>query len=623
MKTIKVAMIPLVDRQLMGEDEQIRYQPSLPIRLRTGRFVLERYALIDTGAETCLIDRKIIEKEASADLARRLAPIARFGEKQYIPYYDFELDICDQNFATVRTLKHISFAAVELPLGTDIVVGNKGVLEYLKLTIDYPRHQIEFELPQKVLTTRKQSYLIEAQSLIQAGNYSAAIVTLSSAVELTLADVSRYYGIPTDQRKQTFMTLVNDLSSKRILDYHSIETLMKFIELRNLVMHGVINIKLADAKRALVLVEQIISDLEIKNDKRRSSLIPSAVTAFVEIDMAMEYIDNLMNSSNKRRKELFIRAMKCEEQRQYAKAANYLQQALDTDASGSERTALLTLLGTNYLKTGRIAEANDLYLAAKMEAHRVQDMFGLLAVYGNLGLVDKLTGRLVEAQKNMEKAIALCEQLDFATGKIGLLANLATVSTALGSQDAARKYSQMAFSLARNLGDLDPSIKKHTERVTELAVKTATLLELSNSEITAVQQAALFHDLGMLAIPDMVLEKRGRLTNSDFDLIKLHAAVSSRIAVGFEEFAKAIPIIQSHHERYDGTGYPYGLTGNEIPAGAQILGLADTFDALTSDRPYRPAMSFREALQILRQDSGRLWQVNILEAFAKVVSADN
>lgn len=618
-ETIRVAMIPLIERQLVGEEEQIRYQPALPVRLKTGRFVLERYALLDTGSETCLIDRKIIEREVSADLAQRLVPLAAPGGTQYVPYYYFELDICGPNFETIRTLKQVSFAAVELPLGSDIVLGRQGVLENIKLTIDYPRHQIEIELPREELTTAKQPYLIEAESLISSGNYNAAVAVASATVERLLTDMAQHYGALLERRKKTFGALVKDLSRQKIVDKHLAAVLSEFTQLRNLAIHGLKSMTLSDAQHALALAEQAIISLEAKREEWRSSVVISAVTAFAETDMVIEYVDNLTNSTHERRQGLFVKAMEYKERGLYADAMDCLVKALDTDASGSEKIALLILLGTIYLKTSRIGEAKDFYERAIEEAYGVQDKFGLVAALSNLGIANKLAGNLMEAQMNMEKAIALCEELGFIKGKMNLLANLANVNIGLGRQEAARRYSQMAIGLVKTLEERSPDIREHSERVTDMAVKTANGLGLSGEEIDAIRQAALLHDIGMIAIPDQVLLKRGALTESEFTLIKSHAALSSKIIGGLEEFAKAIPIIRSHHERYDGSGYPEGLTGDNIPIGAQILGLADTYDALASERPYRRALTHEEALKELLRDSGRLWHPKVVEAFSKVM----
>ena len=618
-QTIRVAMIPLVERQFAGEEEQIRYQPALPVRLKTGRFVLERYALLDTASETCLINRSIIEKEASADLAQRLVPVTGLGGTEYVPYYYFELDICGPNFETIRTLKQVSFVAAELPLGSDIVLGRQGVLENIKLTIDYPRHQVEIELPREGLTAAKQPYLIEAASLISSGNYNAAVAVASATAERLLTDMAQHYGVPLERRKKTFGALVKDLSRQEILDKHLAAMLSEFTQLRNLAIHGLERMTLSDARHALALAEQAIISLEAKREEWRSSVVISAVGAFAETDMAIEYIDNLTNSTHERRKGLFVKAMEYEERGLYSDATACLVKALDTGASGSEKTALLILLGTLYLKTSRIGEAKAFYERAIREAAGVQDRFGLAAALSNLGIANKLAGNLMEAQMNMEKAIALCEELGFIKGKMRLLANLANVNISLGKLEAARKYSQMAISLAKTLEECAPDIREHSERVTEMAVKTANGLGLSEEEIDAIRQAALLHDIGMIAIPDQVLLKRSALTESEFALIKSHAALSSKIIGGFEEFTKAIPIIRSHHERYDGSGYPEGLAGDNIPIGAQILGLADTYYALTSERPYRRALTHEEALKELLRDSGRLWHPKVVEAFSKVM----
>ena len=616
---IRVPMIPLVDRQLAGEEERIRYQPALPVRLKTERFALERYALLDTGSETCLIARRIIEKQASADLAQRLVQVVGPGETRYAAGYYFDLDICGPDFDTIRTLKRVSFAAAELPLGSDIVLGRQGVLENLRLTLDYPGHEVHVELPSEELATGQQSHLAEAASLIGSGNYGAAIAVASAAVERLLMDTAQHYGVLLERRRQTLGALVDDLSRQGVLDKHLAAVLSEFTQLRNLAIHRLEHMTLSDAQHALALAEQAMICLEARSGEQRPSAIISAITASAETDMAIEYIDNLANSTDETRKRLFIKAMEYRERGLHSDATACLLKALDTGASGSEKTALLILVGTVYLRTNRIDEAENSYVRAIEEADRVQDRFGLAAALGNLGIANKLAGNLIEAETNMEKAVALCEELGFTEGKMSLLANLANVSIGLGRQEAARWYSQIAAGLAKSLQERAPSIREHSERVAEMAVKTASGMGLSGERIEAIRQAALLHDLGMIATPDQVRLKRGALTAYEFALIVSHPYLSSTLIGESEAGREAIRIIRSHHERHDGSGYPEGLIGDNIPIGAQILGLADAYDALTSERPYRRALTQEEALKTLLQDSGRLWHPEVVEAFSRVM----
>ena len=137
-------------------------------------------------------------------------------------------------------------------------------------------------------------------------------------------------------------------------------------------------------------------------------------------------------------------------------------------------------------------------------------------------------------------------------------------------------------------------------------------------QIRAIEAAALLHDMGKLAVPEYILNKPGKLTPAEFEKIKLHANVGADMLGAIDFPYPVVPIIRHHHECWDGTGYPDGLKGNEIPVGARILSVADCFDALTSDRPYRPKLSDAEALRILRERSGTMYDPAVVETFSKI-----
>ena len=128
-----------------------------------------------------------------------------------------------------------------------------------------------------------------------------------------------------------------------------------------------------------------------------------------------------------------------------------------------------------------------------------------------------------------------------------------------------------------------------------------------DATLHAVEAASLLHDMGKLAIPEHILNKPGRLTPSEFEKMKLHAAIGADILSAIHFPYPVMPIVRHHHENWDGTGYPDGLSGTDIPIGARILSVVDCFDALTSDRPYRPALSDDEAIKILLDRRGSMY----------------
>ena len=155
----------------------------------------------------------------------------------------------------------------------------------------------------------------------------------------------------------------------------------------------------------------------------------------------------------------------------------------------------------------------------------------------------------------------------------------------------------------------------HIRRMRVYAVEAGKELGLNDVELEAVHAAALLHDIGNLAVPEHIISKPGRLTHDEFEKVKVHPVVGSEIleAVGFPY--PAASIVRSHHEKWDGSGYPDGLKGDEIPIGARILSAVDCLDALASDRPYQPAVSLDHAIETLVSEPGKSFDpvvVNVL-----------
>jgi putative nucleotidyltransferase with HDIG domain len=179
-----------------------------------------------------------------------------------------------------------------------------------------------------------------------------------------------------------------------------------------------------------------------------------------------------------------------------------------------------------------------------------------------------------------------------------------------------RVYVAAIEALALAVDAKDQVTYDHTRRVQESAVHLARTLSVADDgEIQAIKAAALLHDVGKLAIPEHILNKPGRLTAAEYEIMKRHAPIGADIlaVIGFP-YAVA-PIVRSHHENWDGTGYPDGLAGEQIPIGSRILAVVDCFDALTSNRPYRPRMEDRDALQIVNDRRGTMYDPRVVDAF--------
>ena len=183
-------------------------------------------------------------------------------------------------------------------------------------------------------------------------------------------------------------------------------------------------------------------------------------------------------------------------------------------------------------------------------------------------------------------------------------------------------------ALALAIDAKDQTAQNHIRRVQVYAAGLARALGMSDNDIHGVKTAALLHDIGKLAVPEHILSKPGPLTQEEFQKIRIHPQVGAEI-IGAVPFPYPVaPLILSHHERWDGKGYPAGLKGEEIPLGARILSIVDYFDALTSDRPYHKAMGEEAALALLQQEAGKALDPAVVEMFMSIlpqlrVEADN
>ena len=168
----------------------------------------------------------------------------------------------------------------------------------------------------------------------------------------------------------------------------------------------------------------------------------------------------------------------------------------------------------------------------------------------------------------------------------------------------------------------DPYTAGHSARVQHVALSLGHELGLSKEELDALRLGGLFHDIGKIAIPDSILLKPGRLTPDEFDQMKRHSAEGARIVGKLSQLGPIVPIIRHHHERWDGRGYPDGLAGQDIPLLAAIVGLADAWDAMTTERPYAPAMAPEEALDEIRRGNGSQFAPAVAQAMLRICERD-
>jgi HD-GYP domain-containing protein (c-di-GMP phosphodiesterase class II) len=160
----------------------------------------------------------------------------------------------------------------------------------------------------------------------------------------------------------------------------------------------------------------------------------------------------------------------------------------------------------------------------------------------------------------------------------------------------------------------------HSKRVAALVSQTLRELHIAGPEATLIETSARLHDIGKIGIPDEILMKPSRLLSDETTVMHTHSQKGAELISKYKDFARGAMMILHHHESWDGSGYPDGLKGYEIPFGARVIAVADSYDAIISDRPYRDALSSEQALQILLQGRGKQWDTNIINAFVDMIT---
>jgi putative nucleotidyltransferase with HDIG domain len=187
-----------------------------------------------------------------------------------------------------------------------------------------------------------------------------------------------------------------------------------------------------------------------------------------------------------------------------------------------------------------------------------------------------------------------------------------------------RLYLSTIETLAMAIDAKDQVTHGHIRRVQQHATTLARHVGVNDDKLLrAIEAAALLHDMGKLAVPEYILNKPGKLTDAEFEKMKLHASIGADILSAIDFPYPVVPIVRHHHENWDGTGYPARIKHTDIPIGARILSVVDCFDALTSDRPYRPRLSDEDALDILRQRRGTMYDPLVVDAFLSMHASES
>lgn len=177
--------------------------------------------------------------------------------------------------------------------------------------------------------------------------------------------------------------------------------------------------------------------------------------------------------------------------------------------------------------------------------------------------------------------------------------------------DAVSSVEELTMALAREAEARDPFTRGHCARVAAYSMAFGIVMQLPDAELVTLCRGAFLHDIGKMAVPAAIVLKPSRLTDDEFDLVKAHTLIGDTLCAN-RHFEAVRPIVRWHHERADGTGYPDGLMGPRIPLLAQMLGLVDAYDALTTERPYHPARSPEAACLTLTEEAERGWRSPLL-----------
>ena len=189
--------------------------------------------------------------------------------------------------------------------------------------------------------------------------------------------------------------------------------------------------------------------------------------------------------------------------------------------------------------------------------------------------------------------------------------------------DELERAEAVIFALARSIEGKDPYTQGHCERLADYSARLGERMGLPAEEIKALRRAGIVHDIGKVAVPDSILLKPSRLTRNEQMILRLHPVAGERICASLKSFQLVLPIIRHHHEKMDGSGYPDGLRGQQIPLTVRILQIVDVYDALSTQRPYKPALSADAALNVMKNEVKKgWWDPEVLAAFEDLIKAD-
>jgi len=233
-----------------------------------------------------------------------------------------------------------------------------------------------------------------------------------------------------------------------------------------------------------------------------------------------------------------------------------------------------------------------------MKAHRSTQLIPVLKITSIQGVENEIVGISSGADE------FLIKPLHTAVVRTRVRAMLRNKSLI----DSLEEAETILLALAQTVEHRDPYTGKHCQRLAVSSVMLGEALGLPSQDLTALYRGGYLHDIGKIAIPDAILFKHGGLSAAEWEVMRAHPVRGEEICRPMQSLAPVLPVIRNHHERWDGSGYPDGLAGEEIPLLARILQVADIYDALTTERPYKPALSTEESFAVMEEEVRRGWR---------------
>jgi putative two-component system response regulator len=216
---------------------------------------------------------------------------------------------------------------------------------------------------------------------------------------------------------------------------------------------------------------------------------------------------------------------------------------------------------------------------------------------------------------------------DFITKPIDRTQLLARVRSLLNLKsftDELERAETVLLTLANSIEGKDPYTSGHCDRLSRLSAQMGEAVQLPHEQIVALRRGGIVHDIGKIAVPDSILLKPGRLDPDELRIMQQHPVFGEEICRPMKSFRLVLPIIRHHHEKLNGSGYPDHLRGVQIPLTARIMAIVDVFDALTTERPYKPALTFGEALGVMEDEVRKQWwDPDLFEVFRGIIAADD